>query len=157
MNEKARSVNAAKNHIRECGLSMLRLYLDILLNENFTIYDLIDEWDPSNDRTLGIRSSIFTRYDTSPACLFFTYLIIPIINYLTATDVIQDDDGEIRGKITPKHLAVRWANDIYNKKLKIKDNDIADALAIATCGIIKEKTKIGYNINQRELIKALSS
>lgn len=64
--------------------------------------------------------------------------------------------GEIRGKITPKHLAVRWANEMYKQKLKLKDNDIADAMAVATCGILKEKTKLGYNINQRELIKALS-
>jgi len=36
-----------------------------------------------------------------------------------------------RGKLTPKHRAVRWANETYNLSLKLKDDDIADAIAIA--------------------------
>jgi hypothetical protein len=38
-----------------------------------------------------------------------------------------------RGKITNKHLAVAWANSTYGKSLLLKDNDQADAIAIATC------------------------
>ena len=35
------------------------------------------------------------------------------------------------GKITPKHRAVRWVNKTYDLSLKLKDNDIADAIAVA--------------------------
>lgn len=45
----------------------------------------------------------------------------------------------IRGKITTKHLAVRWVNDKYDLNLKLKDNDIADAISVATYGFIYEK------------------
>lgn len=37
-----------------------------------------------------------------------------------------------KGKITPKHLSVAWANKTYGLKLKLKDNDIADAIALAS-------------------------
>lgn len=37
-----------------------------------------------------------------------------------------------RGKITPKHRAVRWANNTYNLNLLLRDNDMADAIAVAT-------------------------
>lgn len=40
-----------------------------------------------------------------------------------------------RGKITSKHLSVRWANNFYNLELKLKDNDMADAIAMATFGL----------------------
>lgn len=39
-----------------------------------------------------------------------------------------------RGKITPKHLVVAWANATYGLSLLKKDHDIADAIAIATFG-----------------------
>lgn len=45
---------------------------------------------------------------------------------------------KIRGKITTKHLAVRWANETYGLDLLLKDNDIADAIAVATYGNIYE-------------------
>lgn|GEM_PF-2626038 len=35
-----------------------------------------------------------------------------------------------RGKITPKHRSVRWANETFDLTLKLKDNDIADAIAL---------------------------
>lgn len=38
--------------------------------------------------------------------------------------------GKIKGKITKKHLSVRYVNDIMDLKLKLKDNDIADAIAL---------------------------
>jgi hypothetical protein len=43
-------------------------------------------------------------------------------------------EGKKRGRITKKHLAVRWANENFNLALKLKDNDIAEALAIASYG-----------------------
>lgn len=46
---------------------------------------------------------------------------------------------KIKGKTTPKHLAVIWANQTYGLQLKHKDNDIADAIALAKSGIEKEK------------------
>ena len=36
----------------------------------------------------------------------------------------------IKGKITKKHIAVRYANATFGLDLKIKDNDIADAICI---------------------------
>lgn len=36
----------------------------------------------------------------------------------------------IKGKITKKHLSVRKANELYGLKLKIKSNDIADAICL---------------------------
>lgn len=43
-----------------------------------------------------------------------------------------------RGKKTLKHVAVKWANETYGLELKLKDNDIADAIAVATYGLINE-------------------
>lgn len=37
----------------------------------------------------------------------------------------------IRGKITKKHLAIRYVNSKYSLQLKMKDNDKADAVCIA--------------------------
>jgi hypothetical protein len=51
---------------------------------------------------------------------------------------------QIRGKITPKHLSIRWANLTYNLNLIVKDNDIADAIAVATYGY-KYETKLNKN------------
>ena len=36
----------------------------------------------------------------------------------------------IKGKVTPKHLAVRYVNEKFGLDLKIKDNDIADAVCL---------------------------
>lgn len=36
----------------------------------------------------------------------------------------------IKGKVNKKHLAVRYVNSTYNLNLKIKDNDVADAIAL---------------------------
>lgn len=35
-----------------------------------------------------------------------------------------------KGKITPKHLSVKYVNDKYNLDFKLKDNDIADAICM---------------------------
>ena len=47
-----------------------------------------------------------------------------------------------RGKITSKHLSVRWANQKFLLSLKIKDHDIADALAVGFCGWCLENLTI---------------
>jgi len=39
-----------------------------------------------------------------------------------------------RGKITPKHLSVAFANKTFGLNLKLKDNDIADSLCIGLAG-----------------------
>lgn len=52
----------------------------------------------------------------------------------------------VRGKVTKKHLAIRKANELFSLDLKVKDNDIADALLLcvgyllgaSTCDGIKE-------------------
>ncbi len=41
-------------------------------------------------------------------------------------------EAGLRGKITKKHLAIRWANETYGLALRPKDDDIADALALGT-------------------------
>lgn len=41
-------------------------------------------------------------------------------------------EAGLRGKITKKHLAIRWANETYGLSLRPKDDDIADALALGT-------------------------
>jgi hypothetical protein len=57
-----------------------------------------------------------------------------------------------KGKITTKHLAVRWANSTYNLNLLIKDNDIADAIAVATYGI-KYESNPKPEITERDIEK----
>lgn len=44
-------------------------------------------------------------------------------------------DKKVRGKITPKHLVVAWVNDKFGLKLKLKDNNEADAIAMAQFGL----------------------
>jgi len=56
-----------------------------------------------------------------------------------------------RGKVTPKHLAVAWANKEYGLDLLQKDHDIADAIACATLihrrGLNPMKTEVAdFNI-----------
>lgn len=46
-----------------------------------------------------------------------------------------------RGKVTAKHLSVRWANKTFDLQLKQKDNDIAEALAVAMVGQLSEMEK----------------
>lgn len=41
-------------------------------------------------------------------------------------------EAGLRGKMTKKHLAIRWANSTYHLALRPKDDDIADALALGT-------------------------
>ncbi|MDE2103616.1 MAG: hypothetical protein KGL39_40635 [Patescibacteria group bacterium] len=38
----------------------------------------------------------------------------------------------LRGKVTKKHLALAYANQRYGLQLRVKDNDIADAICLAT-------------------------
>ena len=40
--------------------------------------------------------------------------------------------GEAKGKITKKHLSVRFVNLTYGLNLLLKDNDIADAIGLAS-------------------------
>lgn len=39
---------------------------------------------------------------------------------------------DVRGRVTPKHLAVRWANATFGLQLIQKNNDEAEALALGT-------------------------
>jgi hypothetical protein len=41
----------------------------------------------------------------------------------------------IKGKITKKHLSVRWVNETYGLDFRIKDNDIADAICLGSAYI----------------------
>lgn len=44
--------------------------------------------------------------------------------------------GKKRGLITKKHLSVRMANELFDLGLKIKDNDIADAILVGYVGTL---------------------
>lgn len=44
----------------------------------------------------------------------------------------------VRGKITPKHLALRWVKDNYGIDLLMKENDIADAICIVAAAVRPE-------------------
>jgi len=48
-------------------------------------------------------------------------------------------DGKRVGKITKKHLSVYYVNNKYNLSLKLKDNDIADCLSLASSYFIENK------------------
>jgi len=48
----------------------------------------------------------------------------------------------IRGKRTIKHVTIRWVNEKYGLSLIVKDNDKADAIALATHGFnLEQKAK----------------
>ena len=47
--------------------------------------------------------------------------------------------GVKRGRITKKHLSVEMANARFNLKLKLKDNDIADACNLAVACLTTTK------------------
>lgn len=57
-----------------------------------------------------------------------------------------------RGKITKKHLSVRWANATFGLNFKLKDNDAAEAIAVASFGLLrsteKEEKKIKVSIEE---------
>jgi hypothetical protein len=46
---------------------------------------------------------------------------------------------KIRGKITKKHLAVRYVNEKYNLNLLVQDNDIADAICLGEAFLLGAK------------------
>jgi Holliday junction resolvasome RuvABC endonuclease subunit len=61
--------------------------------------------------------------------------------------IITGDYGvtmSVRGRITVKHLSVLYANGKYNLSLKLKDNDIADAICIAQYGFERETDLINF-------------
>lgn len=47
--------------------------------------------------------------------------------------------GNKKGKITKKHLAVRYVNKTFDLKLKLKDNNIADAIAMCDAFFLKTR------------------
>lgn len=48
---------------------------------------------------------------------------------------------KVKGKKTPKHLAVEWANAQYTLTLKQKDNDIADSLALGKAALLVDESE----------------
>lgn len=55
--------------------------------------------------------------------------------------------GMSKGKITPKHLAVAWANNCFSLSLLKKDHDIADAIALAQYGFKMKNEAAGLDLN----------
>jgi hypothetical protein len=41
----------------------------------------------------------------------------------------------IKGKVTKKHLSVRWVNETFGFDMKVKDNDICDAICLGSAYI----------------------
>lgn len=59
---------------------------------------------------------------------------------------IRSKKGE--GKLTPKHLSVRWCNEKYGLSLLIKDNDIADAICLASYGYLnRQSPQVNVNLD----------
>jgi Holliday junction resolvasome RuvABC endonuclease subunit len=44
----------------------------------------------------------------------------------------------LKGRVTPKHLSVAWANEKFGLNLRVKDNDIADALALGSAALMPD-------------------
>lgn len=62
--------------------------------------------------------------------------------YLSKEDSIHNklvSKGEIRGRVTKKHLAVRYVNSKFNKNFKVKDNDLCDAICMGVAFSIDKK------------------
>lgn len=55
-------------------------------------------------------------------------------------------------KLTFKHMSVRWANETFGLQLLMKDNDIADAIAICVCAELLKKDKPA-EINLQEALR----
>ena len=49
--------------------------------------------------------------------------------------------GKKRGRVTKKHLAVRTVNERYGMKLKLKDNDQADAILLGQAYITRSQAQ----------------
>lgn len=62
--------------------------------------------------------------------------------------------GKKRGKVTPKHLAVLWANKTYGLELLKKDHDIADAIALATYGQRKSSEPVQVNHDVEKIFES---
>lgn len=46
----------------------------------------------------------------------------------------------VSGKVSAKHLSVRWVNETFGLDLKMKDNDAAEAICLGTALILGAKT-----------------
>jgi Holliday junction resolvasome RuvABC endonuclease subunit len=55
------------------------------------------------------------------------------------------------GKITWKHLSVSWANEKFGLSLKLVDNDMADAIALAEYGYIYHMSGKNQTCNEFDL------
>jgi Holliday junction resolvasome RuvABC endonuclease subunit len=52
------------------------------------------------------------------------------IKQKTGSKIAKDEVGKIVGRVTKKHVNVRVANERFGLQLKIKDNDVADAILL---------------------------
>lgn len=66
------------------------------------------------------------------------------IKKATGKILAKDEAGKIIGRVTQKHVSVRLANHKFNLSLKIKDNDVADAinLSVAYFELLKTTGKL---------------
>lgn len=53
-----------------------------------------------------------------------------------------------RGRVTKKHLAIRLVEEEFGLKLKVKDNDRADAILLGLAYVKKERAKNGKALEQ---------
>jgi Holliday junction resolvasome RuvABC endonuclease subunit len=61
--------------------------------------------------------------------------------------------GSARGKVTPKHLVVSWANKKFNLTLLKKDHDICDAIALCEFGHSEFKKPKTYQYDLDKILK----
>lgn len=58
-----------------------------------------------------------------------------------------------RGKITSKHLSVKWANEKFSMNFKLKDNDICDAICLAfAASIYKKENKEAPSLSAEDVL-----
>ncbi len=62
-----------------------------------------------------------------------------------------------RGKVTPKHLAVSHVNQTFGLSLKMKDNDIADAICLAEYGQVDLSRPKPGKIDVEQVLKTVVS
>jgi len=54
----------------------------------------------------------------------------------------KKEGKKARGKITKKHLSVRMVNKLYNLNMKMKDNDVCDAILVGLAYLRSQRCKM---------------
>lgn len=107
--------NSARNRFSQKILEFIhKSVLSLLQNTNIKVYYISSSiWR----RTLGLGATKEDKKNNS------------LINKAAKQGKSKKELG-LKGKITPKHRAIRFVNETYNKDFKMKDNDLVDAICL---------------------------